>query len=415
MLNALIVLVAVLAGGLLLYPKLARAKLWRAAITPLASIIGSGFLVLGPILDTSFGAWAPAVMGGLCLGAYLFGSAVRFNIHRLAAAGGRRTRAEEALEVAASWSLAFAYIISVAYYLNLLGAFSVSLTDLNDAFHAKLVTTAVFATILMVGWTHGFGALERVEQVSVGVKLAIIAGLLFGLAWRFAGRAADGALLLNPANVTGLPAVLLAAGLIVTVQGFETSRYLGEEYDARTRVRSMQLAQWVSAAIYMAYIVLLAFAFEPPSMPLSETAIVDLMAIVAPILPILLIAAAISAQFSAAVADTGGSGGLIAELTSGRIPAHGGYAVLAAVGVALTWAASVFEIISYASRAFAVYYALQALIAARGAWAEGARPKAAGFAGLAMAGAGIALFGAAVEQGRLRPGPRGRTAAAGAR
>lgn len=188
MINLLIIIVSLLAGGILLYPRLAKAQFWRAAVTPLASIIGSGFLVLGPILDASFGALAPLVMAILCLGAYLFGAAVRFNIERLAAMDAARSKIEERLEITASWALAFAYIISVAYYLNLLGSFSVSLTDLNDAFHAKLVTTGVFTVILVVGWTKGFGALERMEQVSVSLKLAIIAGLLFGLAWHFTGR-----------------------------------------------------------------------------------------------------------------------------------------------------------------------------------------------------------------------------------
>ena len=52
---------------------------------------------------------------------------------------------------------------------------------------------------------------------------------------------------------------------------------------------------------------------------LSETAIIDMMHLVAPILPGLLVAAALAAQFSAAVADTSGSGGLFEELTQGRI------------------------------------------------------------------------------------------------
>ena len=47
----------------------------------------------------------------------------------------------------------------------------------------------------------------------------------------------------------------LAFGLIVTVQGFETSRYLGAEYDARPRIASMRLAQWIASAVYLAYIV----------------------------------------------------------------------------------------------------------------------------------------------------------------
>lgn len=397
MLNALILVVVVLAAGVLIYPPLARSTLWRASITPLASIIGSGFLVLGPVLDTSFGATAPAVMAALCIGAYCFGAAVRFNIARLAGPEAARTQSEERLETLASWALAFAYIISVAYYLNLLGAFSVSLTALDDDFHARLVTTAVFAVILIVGWTRGFGALERLEQISVGVKLAIIAGLLFGLAWHFAEKSAAGGLIVNPATVTGWPAVALAAGLLVTVQGFETSRYLGAEYDAATRIRSMRLAQWVSTVIYMVYILLLSYVFAPETLALTETAIIDLMAIVAPILPILLIAAAISAQFSAAVADTGGSGGLLTELTGGRLSPRSGYALLVGVGLILTWASSVFEIITFASRAFAAYYALQALIAARGAWAVGAKPQAVAFALLSAAGVAIAIFGAAVE------------------
>ncbi len=399
MLNALIIGVTVLTGAILLYPRLANAPLWRAAITPLASIIGSGFLVLGPILDASYGKDALLVMAALCIVAYLFGAAIRFNIRHVEgqAAGAMIRR----LESASSWALAFAYIVSVAYYLNLLGAFAVSLTDLDDAFHAKLVTSGVFAVILLVGWTQGFGALERMEQVTVGVKLSIIMGLLFGLGWFFADRAGAGELMVKPSQIHGWAAVTLAFGLLVTVQGFETSRYLGAEYDAETRIRSMRLAQWVSAVIYMVYIAFLSFSFAPDTIELNETAIIDLMAIVAPILPMLLIAAALSAQFSAAVADTGGAGGLLVELTRGRVSARVGYAILVAAGLALTWGASVFEIVSYASRAFAVYYALQAAIAARAAFqtaASSGRAWRCGlFAGLAVLGMAIAIFGASVE------------------
>ena len=394
MLNAFIALVTVGAGALLLYPRLAQARLWRAAITPLASIIGSGFLVLGPILDTSYGKYAPLVMLVLCLMAYCFGAAIRFNIARRSDDTTTRNGTENSLETVASWALAFAYVISVAYYLNLLGAFAVSMTPFDSTIDAKLVTSAVFVLILVIGWTKGFHALERVEQVSVGVKLAIIAGLLFGLAWYFVETAVAGDLVVMPAQVGGIHALMIFAGLLVTVQGFETSRYLGADYSASERIRSMKLAQWLATAIYMIYILLLTYSIEPDARHLSETAIIDLMAVVAPILPLLLIAA----QFSAAVADTGGSGGLIAELTGGRVSTRKGYAVLVAIGLALTWVASIFEIISYASRAFALYYAIQSAIAAIGAWQNaGGRPKALGFAALAVLGIAIAIFGVSAE------------------
>jgi hypothetical protein len=403
MLNIAIMAATTATAGILLYPRIAKARLWRATITPLASIIGSGFLVLGPILDTSYGLYAPIVMAGLCLGAYLFGWAIRYNIAHLDAADLPRSTLENGLETAASWTLAFAYFISVAYYLNLFGAFGISLTGLQDPVYARELTTSILGVILLVGWTRGFHALERLEQISVGLKLAIIVGLLVGLTWYFADRTAAGALTVNPPTATGWNAVALAFGLIVTVQGFETSRYLGADYDAATRIRSMRLAQWLSTAIYIAYISLIAYVFPPDTFELKETAIIDMMAIVAPILPVLLVAAALSAQFSAAVADTGGSGGLIMELTGGRVSARQAYLILVLLGLMMTWTLNVFEIISYASRAFALYYALQATIAAVAAQRRRRRDPAASalpapaFLLLAIMGMLIAVFGTPVE------------------
>ncbi len=397
MLNFLIVLVTVLTAALLAYPKLANAPLWRASITPLASIIGSGFLVLGPILDVSYGRYALAVMLALCAVAYLFGASIRYNIATLDKAEKPRTGLELRFETLSSWALAFAYVISVTYYLNLFGAFGVSLTPEDDPFHARLLTSAVLILILLVGWGRGFAALERMEQVSVGIKLAIIMGLIFGLGAYFVQQAGQGALVLNPPTVGIWSGLTLAFGLIVTVQGFETSRYLGDSYPARTRILSMRLAQVISTAIYLIYIGFLSFAFPAGTLTLDETTIIDLMQIVAPILPILLVAAALSAQFSAAVADTSGSGGLIVELTKGRVSARQGYAILVGIGLIMTWVYDVFQIISHASRAFALYYALQAAIAALAARRQNQPGKALLFTAAALLAALIVIFGRAVE------------------
>jgi hypothetical protein len=398
LLNAAVI-AAVLGAAILFFsPRFSRSDDWRAMVTPLASIIGSGFLVLGPILDVAYGAYAPLAMAALCLGAYAFGDAIRFNIAAIDDAKSQRGRVAEALEVAASWALAFAYIISVAYYLNLFGAFGVSLTPVDDATHAKLLTSAIFVFTLFVGWTRGFKSLEHLEYFSVTLKLAIIAGLLVGLTLFVTGRVFDGGLIFNPPEVSPLAALTLGFGLIVTVQGFETSRYLGATYGAGRRIRSMKLAQWVSGGIYLIYIALVAYIFERGEMALSETAIIDMMAVVAPILPAILVAAALAAQFSAAVADTSGSGGLFEELTRGRVSARQGYLLLTVVGLALTWTANVFEIISYASRAFALYYMLQAAIAGVTALrTPGRKWRAAGFLALALLGALIVLFGKPVE------------------
>jgi len=386
-----------LTGSLLFWPRLSGAPLWRAAVTPLASIIGSGFLVLGPILTVSYGLWAPAVMLALCIGAYALGGAVRFNIHRLDRSDDRsRTGVENRLDTLSEWALAFAYVISVAYYLNLFGAFALDMTPFASDLNEHLLTTAVFVVILATGWLRGFGALERMEQIAVTVKLAVIGGLLAGMAVHFADVAVAGNLQRPAPTQSGWAALTLAFGLIVTVQGFETSRYLGKEYAAPLRIRSMRLAQAIATAIYLTYIALLTYVFPASAIPLSETGIITMMRQVAPILPALLVLAALMAQFSAAVADTGGAGGLFSDMTGERTSPRMGYAILTVAGVGLTWAVDIYAIIAYASRAFAAYYAIQAAIAAWGARAEGQR-SAPWFALLAIMATAMAIFGTPVE------------------
>lgn len=397
MLDAVILASIVATAFLLWSPKLHGSKEWRATITPLASIIGSGFLVLGPVLQDEYGALAPLVMASLCTAAWLFGWAIRYNI-LVRADGGERSRGARRAEHLGSAILGFAYAISVAYYLNLFGAFAVSLSSQSDPLTARLVTTAVFTIILGIGWTHGFRALENMEYVSVTLKLSIIAGLLVALGHHFVAKAGSGELYFSPPALNGWQSVALAFGLIVTVQGFETSRYLGDSYEPRTRIRSMRLSQMIATGIYMLYILLMAYVFRPGQVALSETAIIDIMRIVAPILPLMLVAAALAAQFSAAVADTAGGGGLVVEITGRRLSERQAYAVLVAIGLVLTWAANVFEIISYASRAFAAYYAVQSAIAAMNARnRSGASWRVPAFGLLFLFGVLIVVFGAPVK------------------
>lgn len=399
MLNIAILLSVALAVLLLMSPRFSKSSVWRATVTPLASIIGSGFLVLAPILVSAYGRSAPLIMAGLCLGAYMFGAAIRFNILARNVTQPINDIAVERLEQCASWALVFAFMISVGYYLNLFGAFAVSQTPYDGATNARLLTSAVYILILVVGWFHGFKALERIEYAAVTLKLAIIVGLLLGLTWYFYQRAKTGALFFHESELTGWPALTLAFGLIITVQGFETSRYLGNDYDPETRIRSMKLAQIVCTAIYMIYISLFAFAFDRSEFSLTETAIIDMMGLITPLLTVLLIIAALAAQFSAAIADTSGSGGLVEELTHGRITARYGYAFLVFTGLVITWEADVFHIIAYASRAFALYYTLQSAIAARRAFVIPGTPwqKKLGFSLLVALGSMIVLFGNDVE------------------
>lgn len=398
--------------GLLVWPRLRRARLWHATITPLASIIGSGFLILGPILTDRFGSYGIVAMVVLCAVGYAFGWAIRYNIARIGDDDGTKagegapddTAALRRVERISSWALAFAYVISVTYYLNLFGSFFARIFPHPSDSLSRIITTVIYGIILAAGLTRGFSLLERVEQISVSLQLATITALLAALCVYGVQEYSDGTLHYSSAVIGGLPALQLMFGFIITVQGFETSRYLRREYSAADRQHSMKMAQWISTAIYLVYAGLLAISFESGSFTLKETAIIDMMAKISAVLGPLLILAALAAQFSAAVADTGGSGGLVEELTEGRVSPKGAYVGLALVGLGLTWSSSVFQIVSYASRAFALYYALQsglAFLRARrahdGSGQNGLR--LVGFATLALLGLAAAVFGRSVEGG----------------
>jgi len=93
------------------------------------------------------------------------------------------------------------------------------------------------------------------------------------------------------------------------------------------------------------------------------------------VLPILLSVAAIGSQFSASVADSEGAGGLIEDITHHKLKVQYAYLLIMLVTLALTWGTNVNQIIAYASRAFALYYTLQCVVAFTVAFQSKKLPK----------------------------------------
>ena len=91
--------------------------------------------------------------------------------------------------------------------------------------------------------------------------------------------------------------------------------------------------------------------------------IVSATGLAATALPLMLIVAAIMSQFSAAVADTVGAGCLASESSSGKLSTNYGYLVVSLFAILLIWTADLLGIIAFASRAFALYYLLQCVVA----------------------------------------------------
>jgi hypothetical protein len=378
-----LVLIAALLFAIMLLPALRRNDLWRATVTPLASIIGSGFLVVAPLLADVAGPYGLVAMLGIVIVAYVIGWVIRFNIGH---SEGRLAGPVAVFGRVSNLALTLAYVISVAFYIRLLASFALSMTPYDTVFNGNLLASVVLALIGGIGFLRGLQGLEALETISVSLKLSIIVALLVGL---FAYNADGGQWMadIKAAEMDGWTRFRMLAGMLLVVQGFETSRYLGEAYSAKMRIRTMRLAQLLSGLIYAAFIflVLPLMVFLPEGKP-SETAIIDISGNVAWVLPFMLILAAFMSQLSAAIADTVGAGGLVAEETGGKISARLTYPALVAAAIALIWSFDLFQVVSIASRAFAFYYMTQAVIA----YAQ-ARGKPAQQAGFMLVAVGMAV------------------------
>ena len=303
--------------------------------------------------------------------AYAIGAALRFNIVHLepVLASPHAPWALSNLERISRVALGIAYMISVAFYLRLLASFALDAIGGDSDFNGRVVATVILVTIGVIGLVRGLHGIEAIEVPAVDLKLAIIGGLLAGMIVfdLINGSATIASYQHQPVELHGFALIRRIAGMLLVVQGFETSRYLGRYYSQEVRVRTMRRAQLISGAIYVSFAALVVPFFGDLGSGPRETAILDAARVVSPILAPLLVLAAIASQLSAAMADTAGGG----EMLTNK-PRHQrgnlGYPAVALGAALIAWFANIFAIISFASRAFALYYLCQVLSTAATAW-----------------------------------------------
>ena len=332
-------------------------------------------------------------MGALLLVAFGIGAIVRFNIrygeqvfagspphepedgdHRQTrghAAGSRPYWVQETftvatrLEQASHLVLAGAYVVSVTYYLGLLASFVLDGVGVQSDLIAKILVTVLLVGITGVGLWRGLAALEFLERYAVALNLGLVAALLVGLLVFDGGALAGGTAAWPeiPADAASTDNIRKLMGLLIVVQGFETSRFLGDQHPAEERIASMRFAQLGSSAIYVVFIGL-AMVLVAGSVPdASVTAIVKMVGPVAAVLPFFIVIAAVGSQFSAAVADDAGCSGLLSSSLGSWLPKGWAFALTGGAAIALNWLTDVMSVLAYASRAFAVYYTIQCAIA----------------------------------------------------
>jgi len=346
--------------------KTPTSQIIPAMSTPLASIFGSGFLVVVPILASAVGPYALPAMIVVAFIAFWVGSIVRHNIlcaEPVLAKGHKSVTVFT--EQLSAFALVAAYVVSVCLYVHILSSFVLASFELDTAFNKSLLTTLVIAAITVVGLFGGLKPLEKLERWALYITIAILGLLLF----MFAAYDINQYLTLKQLTLPDMPdrsaweIVTIVAGTLIIVQGFETTRYLGEHFDAPTRIRASRWSQYFSLSIYVLFVALAQPVVSVLNGVYDDNSLIILAATASLLLPIPLIIAASMSQFSAAVADTLAAAENLQETSKQRIHTRQGYLLVGVTAMALSWSGSTFEIITLASRAFAFYYLLQCIVA----------------------------------------------------
>jgi hypothetical protein len=395
LLNSIVAVVALVGLARLLYrPKVQGSTTYKATVVPLAEIMDVGFIVFSPIIILLFGYKAPWAMLGLCLLAILTGFATSYNIKNYEPLVGKPDPLHR-WNSFALWALLAASVVNVAYYAQLL--MTLVWLPLGDIYSPGLVTAtaAVLLGILTIyGFAKGLMALNDLGNKTTAFNLSAIIAVLVAFAAFNVQQLVGGDFNwphFNPPNDAEALRKLL--GLFVLVQGFESSRYIGAYFSADMRVKTMRAAQYISSAVYVLFVAFSLILFAHVKAPANVTAIFEVSKQVSVFLPFLIMAAALGSQLSAIVNDTETRTEMLAQQVGDRLPRRWTFPLFLVPAIVVVVLTDVTAVVALASRVFAAYYLLQALIAGQLAWRAKRWAWLAFFTGIGLAMAVVAVFG----------------------
>ena len=146
--NSIAIVATLIFGLFLIRKKVINSELWGATVTPLASIIGSGFLIVAPLLHSVFGKWAPMGIIVLLVLAYGIGLVIRFNILHAESLEFSSHPFNLRLEKLSQIVLGIAYAISVAFYISLFTSFISREFGIDNTQTMKWITTATLLSVM---------------------------------------------------------------------------------------------------------------------------------------------------------------------------------------------------------------------------------------------------------------------------
>ncbi len=393
--NTIVAVVTLVGLAWVLYrPKVQESRIYKATVFPLAEIMDVGFIVFSPVIILLFGYGAPLAMLGLCLLAILTGFAISYNINNYEPLVGKPDPLHR-WNSFALWALIAASIVNVAYYAQLL--MTLVWLPLGDLYSPGLVaaTAAVLLGILAIyGFAKGLWALNDLGNRTTAFNLSAIVAVLVAFAaynvQRLVGGDFDWPHFNAPVNDEAFRKLL---GLFVLVQGFESSRYIGAYFSADERTKTMRSSQYISSTVYVLFVAFSLILFALVKAPANVTAIFEVSKQVSVFLPFLIMAAALGSQFSAIVNDTESRTEILARQTGDRLPRQWTFPLFLVPAILVVLLTDVALVVALASRVFAAYYLLQALIAGRLAWRAERWGWVALFTGIGLAMAVVAVFG----------------------
>ena len=372
-------------------PRVQQSTRYQATVVPLANIMDVGFILFAPAIVLLVGFRAPFFMLGICLVAIAAGFAIAYNIRHyepIEGEGGRPDR----LEGIAYWSLLGASMVNIAYYTMVLMALIQLPFDWNSVNGRTVMGVTLLAVLIVIGMSGGMDWLNEVGNRTTAFNLAAVIGVVVAFLVANVQEALGGRWDLGPSPDMGTEEFRKVLGLFAIVQGFEAARYIGVRFGAEQRVSTMRNAQTVSTIVFVVFVttLLLAFLPTPPGITPDGTAIFAVSGLVGDALPYLLLLAALGSQTSAIIGATSSRSDM---LMNHKIPRTMTFPIILIPAIVLVIFVDVNVAVNLASRVFAAFFTIQAVLATTLAARKQNWWAVAGFVGVALMMLAILIIG----------------------
>ncbi len=384
------VLVLAVLGRVLYSSRVQQSERYQALVVPLANIMDVGFIVLSPAIVLLAGYWSPVFLAGICLLAIATGFAIAYNIRHYEPLIGTGDRINRIGRVA-RLSLVVASVTNIAYYTLLLTALILWPLGIYSDANMAIGGTIILGALLVVGLLGGMERLNTLGDRTTAFNLSAVIAVVTAFIVYNLQEAVAGTLHFPPVDTTlEVQDVRKIIGLFALVQGFEASRYIGARFAADVRISTMRLAQVIASVVFVIFIASALILFVEVKTDFSQKAIFVVSDEMGRFMPWLILLAAIGSQTSAIVnAATSRSDMLVTY----KVPRKATFLILLVPAIAVFLLTDINQAVALASRVFAVYFVLQALIALLLARRAKNWGGVAGFLAIMLAMGTVAVFG----------------------